>query len=183
MRNRIITSVIATAALFLLSAAYGQQQQKTSGTNAMESFRNILLSNEKYFDVKLNKNMYLKDYWIYFSENTYSGPMQKNFAVVDMDGDGTPEIVLMYDPGELMVFRLEKGTVYGYNFGYRSMMNLKKDGTFSWSNSADSSGIGRQTFSGVNTKTTTLNNNDSQDKKEDIRWFDLTNENIDKMIK
>ena len=181
----------ATAAIMMLAASCGQaskaQHNETQSSdengNRMESYRKVLLSEDTYFDVGLQKNMYLKDYWIYFNENIYGGPMRIDFTVVDMDEDGVPEVVIMYDPGEVKVFCVEGGTVYGYDFSYRGMMNLKIDGTFNWSNDAGSSGIGRQTFSGIHTETITLTDDGSQDNKEDVDWLELTGENIELRIK
>ena len=186
MKKNLFLTVTVTAAMMIFAASCGQaskaQNNKTQKsdekTSVMESCRKVLLSELEYFDVELQKNMYLKDYWIYFSENIYGGPMRIDFTVVDMDGDGVPEVVILYDPGELKVFRVEGGTVYGYNFGYRAMMNLKKDGTFSWSNGADSSGIGKQTFSGTHTETIMLVDDGDQETKEDVDWMELKEENI-----
>ena len=184
MKKNLFLTV--TAAMMITAVACSQaskaQHNETSksdeNTNRMESCRKVLLSEVEYFDVELKKNMYLKDYWNYFSENIYGGPMRIDFTVVDMDRDGIPEVVIMYDPGELKVFRVEEGTVYGYNFSYRGMKELKKDGTFSWSNDADSSGIGRQTFSGIHTETIKLADDGNQEKKEDVDWLELTEENV-----
>ena len=101
--------------------------------------------------MELKKNLLLNDYWTWFCENEYSGSITKEFTMVDLDGDGVPEAVVMYDPGKLKVFHQEEGTVYGFTFGFRAMGGLKKDGSFDWSNSAFYSGVGRLTFSGTNT--------------------------------
>ena len=187
----ITARLLVTAATMIFAASCGQgskaqgnkTQKESESTSVMELCGKVLRSELEYFDVELQKNMFLNDYWTYFSENVYGGPMQINFTVVDMDEDGVSEVVIMYDPGELKVFRVEGGTVYGYDFSYRALMNLKKDGTFSWSNDAYSDGIGRQTFSGTHTETIELANNGNQEKKEDVDWMELTEENVRLKIK
>ena len=181
----------ATAAVMIMAASCGQaskaqvNETKNDGNtnvNVMASLKKVLLDEVQYFDVALKKSMYLKDYWTYFSENMYNGPMRQDFAVVDMDGDGVPEVVLMYDPGELKVFRVEKGTIYGYDFSFRGMNGIKADGTFYWSNDAGSSGVGKQTFSGTKTETKKLADS-NQDNKTDAEWLDFNETNVKLKVK
>jgi hypothetical protein len=74
------------------------------------------------------------------------------FAVVDMDGDNHPEILLeLFDQVEVLHY--EENIVYGYCFPIRDMENLKTDGNFGFLNSASTagsvlgSGYGRLFFS------------------------------------
>jgi Antirepressor regulating drug resistance, predicted signal transduction N-terminal membrane component len=76
-----------------------------------------------------------------------------NFAVLDMDGDEVPEIVIQYCltndypyPDYVEVLHYSDGTVYGYNFSYRGLYSLKNDGTFNWSNGADDNGYAKLRF-------------------------------------
>ena len=80
-----------------------------------------------------------------------------NFAVLDMDGDKTPEIVIQYCltgdypyPDYVEVLHYSDGIVYGYNFSYRGLYCLKNDGTFNWSNGADDNGYSKLRFTSNN---------------------------------
>ena len=70
------------------------------------------------------------------------------FSVVDMDGEGAPEVVLwMTLPGNSYVgfdiLRWEEGKIVSYSQVYRGLMGLKQDGTFSFSSGASDHGYGR----------------------------------------
>lgn len=62
----------------------------------------------------------------------------RRFAAVDLNSNGLPEVVLKVDAaagdagGYLVLYQL-KGTVYGVKLGYRMFLDLKRDGTFSYS--------------------------------------------------
>ncbi len=67
-------------------------------------------------------------------------------ALADVDLDGTPEAVLAfplfgYDTGYLVLDRLE-GRVTAYELVSRAMIDLKSDGTFSYSSGAMDNGFG-----------------------------------------
>ena len=76
------------------------------------------------------------------------------YALVDMDNDTVPEAVLWLNRGEnaqalgSIVLRYQRGAVYGYPKGYRSMIldSLKADGTYGWSEGASCNGWGRMDF-------------------------------------
>ena len=60
-----------------------------------------------------------------------SGVQVKNFSILDMNGDGIPEMVIeITRAGIKNVFHYEKGNLYGYTFYSRGMNALKKDGSF-----------------------------------------------------
>lgn len=88
-------------------------------------------------------------------EALYGLPLSEEhtaLAAVDLDGDGTPEAVLCQSAGEdvlgLAVLHLRDGAVYGYAVPWRGMLELKADGSFSYSNGAWDSGLARLTFEG-----------------------------------
>ncbi|MDE7310364.1 MAG: hypothetical protein K2N87_01900 [Eubacterium sp.] len=71
------------------------------------------------------------------------------FAVLDLDGDGTEEMVLQVtdvggDQGGYMTLHPQDGKVYGFASHYRMYMNLKSDATFGYANLAlTEQGIGK----------------------------------------
>ena len=81
------------------------------------------------------------------SDSDYAGRAVEQFAVVDMDGNGVPEVVIeLSRDGERIVFHYKDGKIYGFGFSYRGMNESKKDGTFTGSSGADSSSIDRLEF-------------------------------------
>ncbi|MBE6541134.1 MAG: hypothetical protein E7672_01660 [Ruminococcaceae bacterium] len=77
----------------------------------------------------------------------------KKYTIIDMNDDGTPEMVLWhnfgaYDPIGHLVLHIENGTVYSYGFSYRGLQDLKTDGSFHWSGGAGHHGTSKLDFSG-----------------------------------
>ena len=83
-------------------------------------------------------------------------------ALLDLDRDGANELVLwpmgenddtvVYQTG-YVILRQEGDTVRGYTPGWRTMGNLKADGTFHWSGSASEHGTGTMSFNGMDNPT------------------------------
>ncbi|MCI9263233.1 MAG: peptidoglycan DD-metalloendopeptidase family protein [Oscillospiraceae bacterium] len=126
------------------------------------------------------------------------------YTQLDMDNDTIPEVVLWLQRGEdiyqlgSIILRYEKGWVYGYPMGYRSMVleDLKADGTFSWSGGAPYNGWGRKDFQRDETVNTVWHEGDTfyvngnsvseeayvraeeeQLAKPDVEWFSISGGN------
>ena len=72
------------------------------------------------------------------------------FYLVDLDHDGTPELILSVPigaTGSSLVLRYEDSIVYSFDFSERAFSDLRKDGTFWTSSGAAESGICSITFS------------------------------------
>ena len=142
------TLFLKAAAVIILSAACSGKQQKTgtedlyNPAEILNVFKKVLNSETMHFDTEKEQSILLKDY---FEENNATAGDIK-FAIVDLDGDGIPEVAIEHFPGIIRVLRYENEKVNGFSFGFRGMSGLKKDGSFNWSNSAFHSGIGRQIF-------------------------------------
>jgi len=94
----------------------------------------VVYEDEDYpYKVKEIKGKYtllseLLDYW---SGEEHLNWKVNKFTIVDMDGDGVPEVVTEVSMGgERLVFHYENGEIYSFSFVYRGMNLLKKDGTF-----------------------------------------------------
>ncbi|MCL1876242.1 MAG: hypothetical protein FWF87_08310 [Synergistaceae bacterium] len=104
----------------------------------MEAYKAVLKNEMAFYSANNNKNYKLSefDYW----NDTDAHPLEVyRFTVVDMDNDGTPEVVLELTTGfdgAFEVLHYEGGTVYGFNFPYRGMLDLSKDGMYLGSNGA-----------------------------------------------
>lgn len=88
-------------------------------------------------------------------------------AVVDLDGDGAKEAVLglSVDGDEsfgYLILRSEAGVVSSYLLWYRAFLNLKADGTFSFSSGAEDSGFGTLRFDGETCTTDAITYSESE---------------------
>jgi hypothetical protein len=161
------------------------------------------LHNEASFADENSEEAYLSFFLSDHREDNFS-----LFAVLDMDADGTPELVLNNTSnGDSLVLHYYNGAVYGKEYSYRAMRNLKTDGFFAWSNSASNSGLGKLRFSGAEQETVYLAEYGSllediemyrildqqvsqkdfyaytaiQDAREDVVWHELTIGNINNL--
>ena len=207
MKNSFLT--VAVAVIFLAAACSGQQQK--SGTKDLNSpaeilnvFKKVLNSETMHFDTEKEQSILLKDY---FEENNATAGDIK-FAIVDLDGDGIPEVAIEHFPGIIRVLRYENEKVNGFSFDFRAMAALKKDGSFEWTNSAFHSGIGRHVFSNnfsyrINLSEEVSDPDEGYEnyfvfyspvthqqyaafcgihyKKEDVDWINFSNENVNNL--
>ena len=130
-----------------------------------------------------------------------------SFTVMDIDEDGMPEVVIKFHWLSMNVLRYEKGITYGYFLGVRQMDELKKDGSSGWDDGIGEWGYHKYRFSGKSYTRIDLGyldwwSNpdddacdyyidgiavteeefeafcDKQDAKEDVVWYEFTEENI-----
>lgn len=111
------------------------------------AFEDALLSRSKFpcADSGMPEEIYLSD--LVAADTDDTSPAQ--FAVVDMNGDGVPEVV--YQRSNyigFVVLRYEAGQIYGYSIPYRGLLELKQDGSYSASSSAFASIVGKMRFLG-----------------------------------
>ena len=117
---------------------------------AIEAYRAILQENAlfvdtfngEYFDITRLKEM-MAPYVDYPVE-------ADSFYLVDLDHDGTPELILAVPIGTdtfRLILRYEDSIVYSFSFPGRAFNDLRKDGTFWASSGANESGICSITFS------------------------------------
>ena len=73
----------------------------------------------------------------------------KSFALLDLDGDGSDELVLDIDYSgdeEYVILTCCDGAVHANQIVYRGFLSPKADGTFEWSNGAFDNGASRARF-------------------------------------
>ena len=94
----------------------------------------VLLDGEAYIPMKADDRM----------------PAEWNavrFTVLDMDGDGVTEVVVELTEWEAFVVLNSGGdTVYGSEIVYRGLLDLKDDGTFTYSSGAMDNGVAVLSF-------------------------------------
>ncbi len=114
--------------------------------------------------------------------------MPTSFCVVDMDQDGTNEIIVGIDTdvdGFRLVLRYEYGTVYGYPFGFRGLKTVSTDGLITASSSAFESPTIRLSFSGLSIDYYNLSYAEEQTALaswQDATWYEFTEENVGKFF-
>lgn len=121
-----------------------------SDLSPIEALKKVLLSEAPFYcctNPGANKDMNFKGY---LKELSFSEPIvTPQFAILDLDGDDVPEIVLaIEDYMGFVVLRYHEGKVFGWFLGYRSMHGLKADGSFWQSGSAFESYISKLFFIG-----------------------------------
>ena len=121
-----------------------------SGLSPIDALKKVLLSEAPFYcctNPGANKDMNFKGY---LKELSFSEPIvTPQFAILDLDGDDVPEIVLaIEDYMGFVVLRYHEGKVFGWFLGYRSMHGLKADGSFWQSGSAFESYISKLFFIG-----------------------------------
>lgn len=120
-----------------------------SFNSALEAFKAVFLNNIEFYSTDNKKKIYLNDFIT--NNEIYDTTFQvTKFTVLDMNGDKAPEVVLELSSGDLPSFyevlHYMNDTVYGYIFTYRSLGELKADGTFMYSSGAADSGVGKLKF-------------------------------------
>lgn len=119
-------------------------------TAAIEAYRAILQENAPFVDTPDGESFdiaHLKEMTAPYVDY----PVEANsFSLVDLDHDGTPELILSVPIGadtHRLILRYEDGIVYSFIFSGRALNTLKKTGTFWASGGANDNGICAITFS------------------------------------
>ena len=187
--------------------------QPSDNTSILETYKAVLQGNTEFFSVDANKNLNISQLNQSVSSDSGITAKATRFAIVDLDNDGAQEVILWLtvnndDYYGFEVLRYQNGVVYGYTLWYRSFMNLKADGTFSFSGGAADNGFGTVKFTEntyaideitysessydsndnrsvsyfVNHESATedefMSAVDLQSEKADAEWHDFTDDNI-----
>ena len=127
---------------------------------AVEALRRVMAGDEPFTmctsdEWPLPITYHLKEYYLDQLDELFWGDQAVNayaeqFAVVDLDADGTPEIVVLTNmhihSEPILILRWQDGNVYGYPEVGRGLEGLKTDGTSYWSNGAFDHGFGRDQY-------------------------------------
>ncbi len=184
------------------------------------SCMSIMLNNQDFYSTDDSKRVTLDQLVTSFGDDSIK---ITKYAFSDIDADGISEVILVLSSGdndlyyEVLSIQYHVATnqyegVYGYTIPYRAFMDLKTDGTFSFSSGSADSGFGKATFAEypfaidkitysksdydadnnqkalyfVNQKNATKDEFNeaikSQSKKAGVTWYDYTKENIDVLI-
>lgn len=197
----------------------GEEQENPISENAFvadTTIKEVVQNKKKFVNAETGQSIYLNDFrsdnYLYVDndgqyqytshggENVYSF---ESFCVLDMDGDGFPEVLIQTQESHRLVLHYEDGTVYGFLFPFRGMKKLKKDGSFEGSGGAILNFLGSVVFSKGNVMYNELCFYDGmdhvyrvnktavsqetaedyfrmQEKKENAEWYPYHESNIEK---
>ena len=85
------------------------------------------------YEMKINsQNKYLWEVLQYFGSSSMGDPNIIEICYLDMDLDGTPELLLRSNLNGYSMLRYLSGTVYFYNLPYKSIDRVYEDGSYNW---------------------------------------------------
>lgn len=118
---------------------------------ASEKLTAILSGLDSFFCQGYGKHMTIDEYCSTFGDGSDVTVEITKYTFVDLDGDQSPEAVLWVTANGVtdygtMVLRYQTDGVVGYDFTYRQMIDLKKDGTFGYSGGTADTGCASLTF-------------------------------------
>lgn len=156
------------------------------GTNVLEEYWQVLKSMKPFKSTDENgKETYLNQFK-YFAGSELDKPyLATQFAIVDMDGDGTMEVVVELDTGfdgAFEVLHFMDNEVYGYNVGYRSINPLYKDGSCIGSSGAADTERYRMSFTTMGHTDTTIETNVMVNSAEIATWYPFVELYIDQEL-
>ena len=117
------------------------------------AYKSILLGKSNFICTDLaNESLNISEIGRAVTDDDSVTVSATKFAMIDIDGDGEDEVVLLLQINGISDYGFEilhyrNGEIYGYTLPYRAFMNLKTDGTFLFSGGAADYGIGKMTFS------------------------------------
>ncbi len=135
--------------------------EKTEGIKAlnkvlvMEATLKEVVAHEGSSDASEFKEYYLDDMDHFLDYLFTSSMWPEQYAIVDLDHDGTPEVIVSLKQAEetwLMLLRYYDGGVYGYPYDIRAFQYPKTNGNYMASSGALDNQILELSFEGFNIK-------------------------------
>ena len=129
-----------------------QPQNSDDWEQAKSKFEAILSGRDGFLNRDQAKGMTIAQYCDSFGAVAEVDFRITQFALSDLDHDGTPEMILweningVDDCGFLVIRYDGNGGAVGYEFSYRQLIDLKYDGTFGYSGGVASSGFATLVF-------------------------------------
>lgn len=146
-----ISTITNTTSVNLDNNTHNSQSPTSTESDLLpeDAFMKVLLNEIPFLYTDQNRSIVFSD-TVLLSEVTndaQNAEVPSQFAVVDMDGDGSPEIVFQKSNYKgYIVFRYSKGTIYGYDVNFRGLRSLKNDGSYFGSGSATDTSFGKMRF-------------------------------------
>ncbi len=121
-----------------------------SAHTPMEAFRKVMLSEAPFVCYNFH-NVSSEPYSGYFNQFPYYSKESANttFAIIDMDGDTMPEVILTRNEDtESVILRYHEGRIIGTSISGKAMGGLKTDASFTFMVGASNSGTAKLFFIG-----------------------------------
>ena len=134
-----ITVLEYAAALSQDIYSFGENLAEHTKENADIEFVPLELDYKTVFEKILNYEMkinsedkYLWEFLQYFGSSSMGDPNIIEICYLDMDGDGTVELLLRSNLNEYLMLRYQSGSVCLYNLPYKSIDRVYEDGSYDW---------------------------------------------------
>lgn len=172
------------------SSTVGQQDENMS-SGMEDMYKAILLGEEDFINVdhkEEDRKINIENIKKVVTDEDRITARVKKFTIIDLDGNGENEIVLWIevidgsDFGFEILFYKDQ-EVCGVTLPYRALLELKTDGTFSYSGGMEDSGIGRLQLSERGYTIEDASDSGSQVGKTSVEWYDLTPDNVESVLK
>lgn len=126
-------------------------QDAAAQPGVMQALQSVIAGETEFFETGLEKKLNIADLRQAVSTDSEVTVEVEDFTVMDLDGDGSGEVVLWLSVNGneyygCEVLHEEDQQVYGYCIPYRAFNSLKEDKTFTFSSGAGNTGIGIMKF-------------------------------------
>lgn len=163
------------------------EQDDNMSSGMEERYKAILLGDEDFVNIDRSDQdirLSLESIKEVVSDEDWVTAKVTKFTIIDLDGNGENEIVLWIQANErsdygFEILYFQDQEVYGFTLPYRGFMHLKTDGTFYSSGGMDNKGIGKLQFSERGYTIEDVSDDEFQDEKADVEWYDLTSYNVE----
>lgn len=142
-----------------LEPSYNEQENYKPIDNGTEissvDYSNLNNLPQNYLQVIKNEKPFLFMGEQVLIENYKSPYLQKyltqcdnvQYAVLDMDGDKKQEVLISGWTSDILVLHEENGSIYGFDFTFREMHNVRTDGSYYWNtNQGNTYGCSKLSF-------------------------------------
>lgn len=136
MKKAILILLCLTILLMTVSCDKNKPSLDTS-YNDYSDFNNLpknylqVIKSEKSF-LYMGEEVLIDNYKSPYLQEYLTQCDNARYAVLDMDGDGNEELLISGWTSDILVLHDENGTIYGFDFTFRGMYNVKTDGSYYW---------------------------------------------------
>ena len=134
-----ITVLEYTAAISQDIYSFGENLAEHTKANADIEFVPLELDYKTVFEKILNYEMkinsedkYLWEFLQYFGSSSMGDPNIIEICYLDMDGDGTLELLLRSNLNGYLMLKYQSGSVCLYDLPYKSIDRVYEDGSYDW---------------------------------------------------
>ncbi len=151
IRSILTRLAMISVAILVSGCTFRANNSPPPALSPVSAYEYVLQGKIQFFSVDAEEHLYISQLAQALSTDRSVETRMTKLAVVDLNSDETPEVVLGLAVNDnedygFEVLRYQDGVVYGYAFPYRALMDLKADGTFSFSSGAADHGFGTLEF-------------------------------------